>query len=322
MPGGRSIPVTTIVVDTGSLGTIEAEVTPDGSTQSIIKRIDIRDIFGDAVKDMAPGMTQNIAMLLDNSEYGSYVIFSLIAETVTGDERNIVQKLFNKKYYDYDDNLLNEDEDIDEAEKVRKIAKNELFDFIDLTITYFNEVDLNISFEENTKKYSSNEIFSGSLTELNDICKADRNGRHRPIDLATVAPWDTGYVIMCIQISDELNNNYMNKLCTVEFAFAARTPTSGGTIPIIPPITLEETNVEEPIVPVDEAITDVFETEVPQEEEPDLGLVLTTTGMGLPQTGGVKTFVFPLVMVLVVLGMLYALISKKKSDIKGRKSAE
>jgi len=71
----------------------------------------------------------------------------------------------------------------------------------------------------------------------------------------------------------------------------------------------------------EENITSINTDVIPLDEEPDAVLVVSP-GLNLPQTGGIKTFVLPLSIALLLLEVLFTVTYIRRKDEKGRKSAE
>lgn len=309
---GEQIPVTEI---TGAdiIGVVENQ---NGISSAKFPEWNVRDLFGIATKEMAPGLVKSVAIRIENTSIDTFVSFRFIAEVRKGKQAEEIQHLLNKKYKRNADNLLKADDG--------------LLDHVNLKIAYHECIIKDGA--EAPSQTEKNLVYNDTLAEIGSIFPIDKSNAEKKLESAEIsklAPKEKGYVIMTIAIDDTLTNENMNTICAVEFQFQAewRKPwidddRGGGSYKKLANEVEEVQAIEEP---VEEDITDVETGGVPKVEEPEEGPDIITTlipGLNLPQTGGIRTFIFPIVMVIVVLIMLFVLLKKKKHDKKEREAAE
>lgn len=192
--------------------------------------------------------------------------------------------------------------------------------------------------------YEKRNIYSGKLIGHPDAEMYKPEG----VPLGVIGPNGIGNIEVSIVIpGKEIDNSFMDTLCTVDWWFTARqepwpttplptpqpsrpdTPsrwpgsgyTGGGGIPDIPSGTGVDNfitigNNETPLGSAEEDSTLTFEgenTPLGQVDGPDLVVVVDVSGK-LPQTGGMRTFVIPAMITLSLLLALLAITYKK--DIK------
>jgi len=244
----------------------------------------ISDIFGLKTKELAPGMERSVNIKLENKAAKSYSFFLCASELIEGNASQ----------------------------------KESLFDLIDAVVTY------------NKGGSTERQLYNGKLSGKPAGGSTEELYSAGGIFLGDLGPSRSGTVTVTIKIPEKIDSDYMETQCTIDWQFIARDVIAPG-----PRGEEEEVeSVESGAVDADEDVPEIYPPlaenenttsieggEAPQGEDPNF-VVAVATGSNLPQTGGIRTFILPLAVALLVLVVLLAVTFIKKRDDKGRKAAE
>jgi LPXTG-motif cell wall-anchored protein len=240
------------------------------------------DLFGEKTKDLAPGIETSVDIELLNSSTVP-ATFYLAAKPENTEETKMLQ------------------------------------DAVDMAVSYKIKGD-------NT---AGREIYRGKLSGRDNTVLYSENGA----SLGVLGPKQTGIITVAINIPSSLGNEYMEKICSINWKFIA--------------VEFIQANNSDSVVDMGEAPSDI---NVPLEDGSILisspegdnssgdaknkapvisvgdadsaAVTLVSLGSGIPQTGGIKTYVLPLVIILIVLAGLFAFTFYKRKSKAGRKAAE
>jgi len=266
--------------------------------------VDIGDLFGFATKDLAPGMETTVTLKLLNPEGRAYSIYLTTNQSLSERlPKGLKQEELEQVIEDFFSS---------------KREEKSLLDEIDIVVTYIG-----------ANRYEvGREIYSGKLNGKPAGRSSSQLFTRDGVLLGNLSPSETATVTVRIHIPEDLDSSYMNTLCSINWQFTAveyiynpTTPTQGSdnntdlTL-LDPPL------AEIEVIPGMEGDgTIVDDNGVPLEEEPDV-IIVVTPGGGLPQTGGIKTFVIPLTIVLLLLIALLVWTYKIRRDEKERETVE
>jgi len=269
----------------------------------------IDSLFGISTEDLFPGQHETVFIRLVNNSDEAFTFY--LNAAILSDEESIKLESYHPG----------------------KVASDSLLRSVDTVVRY-----------QGGNIYTlSGVIYSGKL--VGQIGAAMYSARGVP--LGTLGPNDDGLVSVSISVPSHLDNSYMNTVCAVKWWFTAEragddpftppptTTTTGGrpspaTSPATSPLVSPGDDPTE-IIPTDPPLieievspgpdgTKIDDGSVPRGEGPDgtevsdLVVVVSSPGRGLPQTGGIETYVFVLVIALSLLLVLLVVtyIEKRK----------
>jgi len=207
------------------------------------------------------------------------------------------------------------------------MARPENIDEIGIASLY-DLVDILVTFKTQGSSATEREIYRGKFggSAGSDLYSADG------ALLGVLTPSQTGIITVTINISNTVGNEYMAKVCSANWEFKAVgiIPQSGGNVE-----TSGTNNVQEETAQIGE------DAQVPLDEKnsannsdsgigfavntaQDPSVVLVSTGSGMPQTGGIRTFVMPLAIFLAILISLFfgVTIYNQRKSKKEKEAAE
>jgi len=259
-----------------------------------IVTVNIGDLIGFAIKDLAPGMEKTITIRLVNHEGRAYYVLLSAIQTLQ-QEMEKVEEYFDKR------------------------TEKSLLDEIDIVVTYMS----------GNRNEVGREIYNGKLSGRPAGRSSSQLYARGGVLLGNLSPSEIGTVTLRIHIPKELDSSYMNTLCAINWQFTAtdvineRPPTTQGSDSSTDLSLLEPPLAEIEVIPgMEEAGTVIDDTDVvPLDVEPDI-IIAVSHGDGMPQTGGIKTFVIPLTMLLFLLVALLVWTYKIRRDEKERETVE
>ena len=276
---------------TGEDGGVLWEV--DGTTiyHSVIGSLTLSDMFGEQAKNLMPGAEVSASIKLKNSSRRFSYTFYVQARPLDQDgTEQLADEFFP-------------DKDATESQK--------LLASIDAIVTYKPDA---------STRATPREVYSGKLGAGTRSEIFSSGGAW----LGTLSPSQTGTITIDVKIPDDLGSEFMNSICNCKWVFIAsdhlRDPITRvqEEEPVVEFPEIEEPPRTEP----DPDITGTLigEDDVPKDETGFVGAV--DTGLEMPKTGGIRTFVLPLVIILLLLCALLAVTYLKKRNEKERKAAE
>jgi len=282
----------------------------DGVTRypSVVGVKDLSDIFGEQAKEMEPGMSASTSIELKNGSRVYSYTFNLLAIPLDKVKSQAeADEFFYGTFFNNDDYPL---------------AKS-----ADLSQELMASIDTVVTFRPTATSREAREIFSGKLdgsgSGMRDVADLYNVGM-RGAWLGTLGPSQSGTVTISVTIPETLHNDYQNALCDCKWVVIVSDHLRGPT-----PEQPEEPVVEVPEVetPLDEPPPEIPgtvvtpPTDIGEDEVPKTGVVVDPGGK-IVQTGGIRTFALPLIIILILLCALLAVTYMKRRNEKEGKAAE
>jgi len=288
----------------------------DGGTYYHVASLTLRDFFGEDAKEMRPVPPQN-------GEPG--IPFPKATGTV---EIKNSSRVYSYTFYlratpmDVPKTQERADAFFDGKDAIKDATySQELLNRIDTVVTFKGSSSRAVERELYSGKLSGENPGSGAVTPMATPDLYTKSGAW----LGTLSPGQTGTVTVDIEIpwSADFGNEFMDCICAVNLTFIAsdhlRNPIPEREVPADvqdtePPLIETE---PPPVTPPDDTVID--DSGIPRDESADVAVDL---GPGMAQTGGIRTFVLPLLIVLLLLSALLTVTYIKKRKEKEREAAE
>jgi len=265
----------------------------DGADVQVSNGSSTTDFFGVATKNLAPGMVRTITIRLTNQSESSQYFRLLAIPRSLHSAQGVPGALF----------------------PVTR-SSDELMNEINVAVYY-----------QGSKASTKNEIYVGKFAGRPDAEMYFGAGA----TLGTLAAGETGTITVRVEIPGTLDNSYMAAQGALDWRFTATEVTSGSEDAGKPQEGTDgAANIQSTALPLADASAEVeppdeipeFEVNpVPRDDSP-VRVIAASLDSSLPQTGGVRTFVVVLSIMLLLLIALLAVTYIKGRDGKGRKAEE